>query len=485
MNAPIRRLSVLVGLLFASLLVSTTLIQYVFAASLNARPDNRRTLLSVYNQDRGPILVGTRAIAQSKEVKGGEFRYLRTYPQGKDYAHVTGYFSFFGAAGGLELVENSLLSGRSDTLFYRRASDLVTGRKPQGATLKLTIDPAVQAAAIKGLGTQRGAAVALDPRTGAILAMVSHPTYDPNTLSGHDLRQVEKTYAALNQDPSRPLVNRAIGGNLYPPGSTFKVITAATALSSGRYAPDSELPGPASLDLPLTSTNLDNANGRPCGPTAKVTMTAALQASCNTPFAWVGMQLGGDALRQQAARFGFGDTLTIPLRVQPSVVPASLDEPQTAQASIGGYDVRVTPLQMAMVAAAIGNNGVVMRPYLVQSVLGSDLSVIEEAAPTRLSEAVTPGVADQLTEMMTAVVESGTGRNAQIPGVTVAGKTGTARHAPGKAPHAWFISFAPADKPTIAVAVVVEEGGSAGQEAAGGTVSAPIARAMMEAALRP
>ena len=192
MNAPIRRLSVLVGLLFASLLVSTTLIQYVFAASLNARPDNRRTLLSAYNRDRGPILVGTTTIAQSKQTKGGEFTWLRTYPQGKDYAHITGYFSFFGAAGGLELAENSLLSGRSDKLFYRRASDLITGRKPQGATLKLTINAAVQKAAVDALGGQRGAAVAIDPRTGAILAMVSNPTYDPTILSGHDLSAVEK-----------------------------------------------------------------------------------------------------------------------------------------------------------------------------------------------------------------------------------------------------------------------------------------------------
>ena len=483
MNAPIRRLSVLVGLLFASLLVSTTLIQYVFAASLNARPDNRRTLLSAYNRDRGPILVGTTTIAQSKQTKGGEFTWLRTYPQGKDYAHITGYFSFFGAAGGLELAENSLLSGRSDKLFYRRASDLITGRKPQGATLKLTINAAVQKAAVDALGGQRGAAVAIDPRTGAILAMVSNPTYDPNILSGHDLSAVEKAYAALNADPKKPLVNRAIGGNLYPPGSTFKIVTAAAALSTGRYAPDTQLPGPASLDLPQTTTNLDNANGRPCG-SGTVTMTYALQQSCNTPFAYVGMQIGASALREQAARFGIGDELDIPLRVQPSTFPATLDEPQTAQSSIGGYEVRVSPLQMAMIAGAIGNNGVVMRPYLVQSVMGSDLSVIEEAQPERLSEAVTPTVAAQLTAMMRAVVEGGTGHNAQIPGVAVAGKTGTARHADGKAPHAWFISFAPADNPTIAVAVVVEEGGSAGQEAAGGTVSAPIARAMMEAALR-
>ena len=483
MNAPIRRLAVLVGLLFASLLISTTLIQYVFAGQLNARPDNRRTLLSVYNRDRGPILVGTKEVATSVRTEG-EFTYLRRYPEKSAYAHVTGYFSFFGAAGGLELAENSLLAGSSDKLFYRRASDLITGRKPQGATLKLTLNPAAQQAAIAALGTQRGAAVALDPRTGAILAMVSNPTYDPNVLSSHDLTKVDAAYKRLNADSTRPLVNRAIGGNLYPPGSTFKLITAAAALSSGSYAPDSALPGPARMELPQTTVGLSNATGRPCGSTPQVTMAFALQQSCNTPFAYLGMKVGADAVGAQAAKFGFGDTLSIPMRVTPSRFPADLNQPQLAQSSIGGYDVRVTPLQMALVAGAIGNGGIVMRPYLVESVLGSDLSTIEEASPERLSQAISAQVAAQLTGMMRGAVENGTGRNATIPGIAVAGKTGTARHAEGKAPHAWFVGFAPANNPTIAVAVVVEDGGDAGREAAGGTVAAPIARDIIEAVLK-
>lgn len=482
MNTPVRKLSVVVAALFASLLVSTTLIQYVFAAELNARPDNRRTLLSTYARERGEILVGQKPVARSVE-SDDEYRYQRVYDEGGLYAHVTGYYSFFGANGGLEQAENPFLSGSSDKLFYRRVSDLFTGRRAQGATIETTLDPAVQQAAVEAMEGIRGAAVALDPSTGAILAMVSRPTFDPNSLAGHDLGRVEKNYQALAKDTSRPLLNRAIGGDLYPPGSVFKVVTAAAALSSGEYDERSELDGPAELDLPQTTNVLPNAFDGPCGPGDRVSMTRALAISCNTAFASVGMDLGADALREQAAKFGFGDTLAVPMRVTPSSVPAELDEPQLAYASIGQYDVRVTPLQMAMVAAGVANDGVVMKPYLVQSVIGSDLSVIEQTEPAELSQAVSPDVAAQLQRMMVAVVEDGSGERAAIDGVSVAGKTGTAQHGEGRKAHAWFISFAPADDPRIAVAVIAEDGGVAGNEAGGGRVAAPIAKAMMEARL--
>jgi peptidoglycan glycosyltransferase len=483
MNAPIRKLSTLVAFLFVTLLISTTYIQFVAAKDLNARPDNRRTLLATYARERGQILVGSEAIAKSVPSKD-QFQFLRTYPQGPAYAHITGYFSFYGAAGGLESAENGLLSGSSDKLFIRRVSDMFTGRKPQGASLELTIDPAVQAAAIKGLGNQRGAAVALDPKTGAILAMVSNPTYDPTVLASHDLKSVDTAYKKLNADSTRPLVNRAIAGNLYPPGSVFKIVTAAAALSTGRFAPDSEIPGPAELKLPQTTVPLPNHGGAACGPNDKTTLLHALEISCNTAFGWLGMELGADTLRSQAAKFGIGDDLSIPMRVTPSSIPAELNKPQLAQSAIGQYDVKVTPLQVAMISAAIANQGAVMRPYLVRSVLGSDLSVLEQAKPELLSEAISPQVAAQLTEMLRAVVDSGTGTAAQISGVEVAGKTGTAEHAPKAAPHAWFTSFAPANDPKIAVAVVVEDGGNAGSEAFGGRVAAPIARDMMQAALQ-
>jgi peptidoglycan glycosyltransferase len=482
-NAPIRRLSTFVALLFAALLISTTWIQFGQAKELNAREDNRRTLLSTYARERGQILVGETPVAVSVPAEG-EFKFLRTYPQGELYAHLTGYYSFYGAGGGLESVENALLSGSSDKLFYRRVSDLFTGRKAKGANLVLTINPAAQQAASEALGNQRGAAVALNPQTGEILAMVSKPGYDPNALASHDLDAVDAAYTSLNADPARPLSNRAIAGNLYPPGSTFKVVTAAAALSAGTFKADSVLPGPAQLDLPQTSAALPNSGGRACGANDQVTLADALRMSCNTAFGWLGLELGGDALRAQSAKFGFGDQLSIPMRVAPSSVPAELNKPQEAQAAIGQYDVRVTPLQMAMVAAGIGNKGVVMKPYLVKSAVTSDLSTIETGSPSTLTEAVSPQVAATLTTMMEKVVTDGTGTAAKIDGVRVAGKTGTAQHAVGAAPHAWFIAFAPAEAPTVAVAVVVEEGGDAGNEASGGHTAAPIAKAIMKAVLR-
>ncbi|MBR7742550.1 penicillin-binding protein 2 [Phycicoccus sp. BSK3Z-2] len=482
MNAPVRRLSLLVGALFAALLVSTTLIQYVFAADLNARGDNRRTLLATYARERGEILVGQDAVARSVPTDD-EFRFQREYADGELYSHVTGFYSFYGASGGLEQAENALLSGASDKLFYRRVSDLFTGRSPQGATLETTLDPAVQQAASDGIGDNRGAAVALDPRTGAVLAMVSKPTYDPNSLAGHDLAALDETYQQLQGAENRPLVNRAIGGDLYPPGSVFKVVTAAAALSDGEYTADSVLPGGAELDLPLTDTPLPNFGNQPCSASGEVTLRQALITSCNPAFGDLGMKLGQDTLREQAAMFGFGDELSVPMRVTPSSIGADLNEPQLAQSAIGQFEDRVTPMQMAMVAAGVANDGIVMQPYLVESVIGSDLSVIESADPGELSEAVSPDVAETLTEMMVATVDEGTGRNAQIGGVQVAGKTGTAEHGEGRRAHAWFISFAPADDPQIAVAVVVEDGGESGEQTGGGAVAAPIARQMMEARL--
>jgi peptidoglycan glycosyltransferase len=326
--------------------------------------------------------------------------------------------------------------------------------------------------------------VALDPRTGAILAMVSHPSYDPNLLAGHDLSAVQKNYQKLLNDPDDPLINRAIAGDLYPPGSTFKLVTAAAELSSGKYTETTEVPGPATLDLPQTSVGLPNDFAGSCGPGDKVTLLRALQISCNTAFGSIGLALGGDALRAQAAKFGFGERLQVPMTVTPSTVPAQLNPPQTAQAAIGQYDVRVTPLQMAMVSAGIANGGSVMTPYAVRTVRSPDLSVIEQTTPQELSQAVTPQVAAALTRMMQAVVTGGTGTRAQIPGVSVAGKSGTAQQGKGQPPHAWFTAFAPATDARVAAAVVVEDGGSAGSEAAGGRVAAPIAKAVMQAVLR-
>jgi peptidoglycan glycosyltransferase len=482
-NAPIRRVSTLVALLFFALLVSSTWIRFVQARELQDRPDNRRTLLANYARERGQILVDGTPIAKSVP-SNDELKWLRTYPGKQRYAHVTGYFSYvYGAGGGLEGAENALLSGTSDKLFYRRITDILTGRQPSGASLEVTINAKAQAAADQALGDQKGAVVALDPSTGAILAMVSHPSYDPSVLTGHDTAKVQAAWKRLNEDPDRPMVNRAIAGNLYPPGSTFKVVTAAAALESGDYTEESVIPGPAVLDLPLTTATLPNDFRGNCGPGDKTTLKHALEISCNTAFGWLGMELGADAFRDQAEKFGIGDRISIPMTVTPSSVPAELNAPQLAQSAIGQYDVRMTPLQVAMVSAAVANNGVVMKPYLVDKVTSSDLEVIDEADPEQLSQAMSADSAAALTRMMQAVVESGTGRAAQISGVDVAGKSGTAQTSPGRPPHAWFTAFAPADDAKVAVAVVVEDGGTAGNEAAGGRVAAPIAKAVMEAVL--
>ncbi|WP_312721316.1 penicillin-binding transpeptidase domain-containing protein [Mobilicoccus sp.] len=484
MNNPIRRLALVIAIMFCSLLVASTWIQFVKADELRDKPGNRRTLLATYSRERGQILVGNQAIARSEKTDD-EFIYQRSYPQGPTYSHITGYHSFiYGAGGGLESAADTLLTGDDPRLFFRRLGDILTGRQPSGINLELTIDPRAQKAAEEGLGDQRGAVVALDPRTGAILALVSHPEYDPNSLAGHNSTEVQEAWTRLNDAKGRPLVNRAISGDTYPPGSVFKVVTAAAALESGRWTEESTLPGPARLRLPQTNIDLPNAGGGACDG-GTVTLKRALAKSCNTAFASLGMDLGAQALRDEAAKFGFGSQLAIPMQVTPSTVPAEMNKPQEALSAIGQYDVRVTPLQVAMVAAAVANDGKVMQPYLVRQTKGADLSVLDQTRPEEIGRAVSPGTAASLTRMMEAVVTEGTGTRARIDGVSVAGKSGTAEHGEGRAPHAWFMSFAPADDPKIAVAVVVEDGGNAGSEAAGGRVSAPIARDVMKAVIAP
>jgi peptidoglycan glycosyltransferase len=347
----------------------------------------------------------------------------------------------------------------------------------------LTLQQAAQRAAFAGLQGKRGAVVALDPRTGAILAMVSTPSFDPARLSTHNEKGIRDYYKRLQNDPGDPMLNRAVS-QTYPPGSTFKVVTTAAALSSGKYTPGTQVPAPRELDLPQTDRNLRNFGGEACTSGKTQSLADALRVSCNTAFGQLGMDLGGDALREQAEKFGFGDDdLRVPLRVARSAFPDELSPPQEAQSAIGQYDVRVTPLQMAMVAAGVANGGTVMTPYLVREVQAPDLSTLSQTRPETYKRAVSQSVADQLTAMMQAVVANGTARSAQIPGVQVAGKTGTAQHAAGEAPHAWFIAFAPAQDPQVAVAVLVEDGGSAGSEATGGRVAAPIARDVMRAVL--
>lgn len=481
MNTPIRRLAVVVFAMFTALLIASTWVQFVQAEDLRERADNRRTLMDTYSRDRGAILVDGTPVARS-EPSDNELRWLRVYDTPSRYAHLTGYYSFiYGAGAGLERTSNSLLAGTDDSLFYQRLSDVVTGRPAAGASLELTIDPAVQQAAVDALGDRRGAAVAIDPRTGAVLAMVSRPSYDPNALSSHNLSAVEEAYEQLAADPERPLTNRAIAGDLYPPGSVFKLVTAAAALESGDYEPDTELEGPLTYTLPGTSTTLPNFQGASCDPDGRPTLAVSIQVSCNTSFAWLAGELGADALREQAEDFGFEQSLEVPLPVTPSTYPDEVDEPQLALTGIGQYDVRVTPLQVAMMAAAIANDGVVMTPYLVETMRGADLEVVDQTTPRTLSRAVSGATAQELTEMMTMVVQRGSGQAAQVPGVEVAGKTGTAEFGSQGGAHAWFTGFAPVDDPQIAVAVIVESATDNWTGETGGVVAAPVARAMLQA----
>ncbi|RJL32185.1 peptidoglycan D,D-transpeptidase FtsI family protein [Bailinhaonella thermotolerans] len=480
MNKPIRRVAIACLLMFGLLLVNANYLQAIKAEDLRKDSRNSRNFFARYKVDRGSITAGNVTLAESKEV-GGEFKYQRNYPHGPLYAHVTGFFGPENAIG-VEGAENSMLDGSDSRLAVSRFVDMVTGKPPKGATIEVTINPKAQKAAYNALKAsgKKGAVVALDPKTGAILTLVSVPTYDPNQLAPANKAKVNEAYNKLDKDKDKPLLNRALN-QAYPPGSTYKVVTAAAFLSDdeGRNA-QTQVDAPTSLDLPQTSHNLPNSGGAACG-SGQVTLMYALQRSCNTPFAKMGMELGYNKMNEQAKKFGVGEPLSVPAVVDRSDFgPADMTQASLAMSSIGQFSVSMTPLQMAMVAAGIANEGKVMKPYLVKKVVGPDNSEIEATEPSELSEAVTPEVAHELRDMMKAVVSQGTGSAAQIQGVEVAGKTGTAQTEPGRAPHAWFISFAPASDPKVAVAVIVESG-SAGTEASGGQTAAPIAREVIKA----
>ncbi len=481
MNDPVRRLSAVILIMFLALMTAASWIQVVSASSLNADGRNVRTLYREYGNFRGPFIIDGERIAYSAPV-ADPYNYLRSYSDGDLYAAATGYYSIVFGRSGLEQTENQLLNGTADSLFWSRLGDLFAGREQEGASVELTIRSAIQRVARDALGDQRGAVIALDPRTGAVLAMVTSPTFDPAALATHNTSDANDAYSALLSDASGPLVNRTINGDTYPPGSTFKLVVAAAALDAG-YTPDTQIYAPRELKLPQSTRTLRNYGGSACSPTDSMTLANALRISCNTAFASLGMSLGWGVVERKALEFGWRDEFQIPLIVTPSGLPSDIDDARTAQSSIGQYDVRATPLQMAMVSAAIANGGTLMTPYLVRNARAADLRVISESTPTAYGIPLTTAQAADLTEMMIGVVNAGSGVAARIPGVSVAGKTGTAETGRDEPPHAWFTGFAPADNPVVAVAVIVENGGNLGSEATGGRVAAPIARQVMEAAI--
>lgn len=470
MNRPIRRVALVAMLMTFALLANITLGYLVRQDSLNANPQNRRVTDAAFAQDRGAIMVGNTAVAETVASKD-QFKFQRRYPAGELYAPVTGYFTYLYGASELEASMGAQLSGNDDAQFVNRLIDLATGAKPQGATIQTTLNAKAQQAAAKALGNLKGAVVALDPRTGAVLALVSSPSFDPNQLATHDLAAAEKTWKNLTSDTTdKPLANRATR-EVFPPGSTFKVIVAAAALEAG-YEPDSVLET-SSYRLPGTKTTINST----CGDST--TLRRALATSCNSAFARLGVKLGANALREQAQKFGFGTKPLSDINSVASRFPAELDEPQTGLASIGGFDVAATPLQMAMVSAAVRNDGVVMQPYLVDSVRSSDLQVLSQTRPSQLRVATSSANAAKLRQMMQEVVTSGTGWRAKVDGVTVGGKTGTANSDNVRTPYAWFTAWA--DDPNVAVCVFVQDAEMEATDVAGGRVAAPIAKAVIEA----
>ncbi|MFI6982748.1 penicillin-binding transpeptidase domain-containing protein [Embleya sp. NPDC050154] len=474
-------------LLLLALLGNATWLQAHKADAYDHMTGNRRPQIVRYQEPRGDILVADRPITGSPHMDASsDLAYGRSYTDGPLYAPVTGYASQLYGTTLLEGVEDDLLAGTDPRLGAWPVITAVTRKRSPAGNVATTILPAAQQAAFAGLAStgNKGAAVAIDPTTGAILALVSTPSYDPGRLAAAN-KATRTAWTALDTDPDRPMLNRALR-ETYPPGSTFKVVTAAAALGSGTVAdPDEPTESPDPYPLPETQTRLGNeANG--C---RNASLRHALSVSCNTVFAKLGVDMGAEVMRRQAKAFGFGDPkLRIPVAVTESVFPRSPDRPQTALSSIGQFDTRATPLQMAMVAAGIANDGDVMRPYLVERLTRGDGSTVQATHHETLARAVSPPVARQLQKMMQDVVTNGTGGNARIDGAIVGGKTGTAQHGERNraVPYAWFIAYAKADadaKPAVAVAVVVEDGAADRADITGGGLAAPIAKAVMSAVL--
>lgn len=479
MITPLRRVGVLVLAMFAALFVSASVIQVVASEDIADDSRNVRTLFESFSAERGQILVGGIPVAKSIPVDS-QFRFLRTYPFGDIYAPVVGYYTLNQGNQGIESAMNSVLTGQANSQVLDQIVSLVTGTAPQGASVALTLDPEIQQVAWDALGDRRGAVVAIDPATGRILAMVSKPSFDPNGLASHSSASVLDEYTTLTNDPGNPLANRAIAGDQYFPGSVFKVLVTAAALDSGQYSPESEFDNPAELALPLSSKSVTNSGGRLCGGEPTVTLEEAFLLSCNIPYAELGLELGENAIGSVADAFGFGATLEIPLRVTPSTFPRGMDQAQLMLASFGQFDVRVTPLQVAMMSAAIANGGDLMRPNLVDSVIAPDLREMQGFEPSVYSRPISPATATQLTRMMVGNVSRGVASSASISGHQVAGKTGTAETGLGEGRSFWFTGFAPANSPRVAIAVVVEGDRSEGTANA---IAAPIAQAVMEAVI--
>ncbi len=482
MNAPLRRAGVVVLVLFGLLFANLNWVQAYKADEYRTNDYNRRVVVAQYERPRGVIEVGGDGMAENKATDD-TLKYLRVYPGKQVYAPVLGFRPVSLGPTGIEASENDFLSGESDKLFADRVKDMFTGNNTGGGNVLLTLNKAAQLTAWKQMtenqrGVKRGAAVAIDPRTGAVQAMVSMPSFDPNPLVSHDEKAAAAAYQKLNKDESQPLLNRATGATL-PPGSTFKVIIAAAALQNG-YTQETEIE--AGSQYVEGGATIRNSEDEVC-PGSQIDLKNALRTSCNTGFARLGVKLGRDKVIEAAKAWGFeNDQLTVG-NLEGGGLPVaasrtgditnpdgSPDTAALAQSSLGQRDVRMTPMEGALMAATVANGGKQMRPYLVQKLLSPDRRTIYTASPKTLREPVTSQVAGDLREMMISVVDNGTGRRARISGFDVGGKTGTAQNIEGADPHGWFIGFAFNEKgeAVSAVCVMLEHvpGGHASAEAA-------------------
>ncbi|WP_405428638.1 peptidoglycan D,D-transpeptidase FtsI family protein [Micromonospora sp. NBC_00617] len=479
MNAPLRRVGVVVMVLFGLLFANLNWIQAYKADEYRTSDYNGRVQVADYKRKRGNIEAGGTALATSKETTG-KLKFQRIYPGGAKYAHVLGYKPVNLADTGIEQVENDFLAGTSDQLIGDRFKDMFTGDETGGGNVLLTLSKRAQDVAYDQMrnnqvGAKRGAAIAIDPRSGAVQALVSMPSFDPNPLVSHNTTEASAEINKLEQNPDGPLKNRALSETL-PPGSTFKIVVAAAALENG-VTKTTPIPAGSSYTPPTSGSPIRNAVPSIC-PEPQVTLLEAVTESCNTGFAQLGVRLGADKVKEKARQFGFeqedltvgqlgeGGLRTAASRTGDMQNPdGSTDPAALAQSSIGQNNVRMTPLQGAMIAGSVANGGSQMRPYLVRQLLAPDRTTSYYTAKAReLRQPISGPVAGDLREMMVSVVQKGTGQKAAISGYTVGGKTGTAQSAPDRPDHGWFIGFA-LDKngnPVSAVCVVLEQAGSGG-----------------------
>ncbi|MFJ4712936.1 peptidoglycan D,D-transpeptidase FtsI family protein [Streptomyces sp. NPDC088785] len=485
MNKPLRRIAIFCGLLVLTLLIRDNWLQYVKADSLASDDSNRRVAIARYSTPRGDIIVDGKSITGSKATSGTDLKYKRTWKDGPMWSPVTGYASQVVGATQLESLEDGILTGNDDRLFFRNTLDMITGKKKEGGNVVTTLNAKAQKAAYDGLKNRgKGAVAAIEPSTGKILALASTPSYDPSSFAGNT-NDDGSTFSKLDKDKDKPLLNRALR-ETYPPGSTFKLVTAAAALESGKVGDiDAKTDSPVPFIMKGTRTPLKNEGSIAC---ENVSLRDALKVSCNSVFGKLGQDMGNKTMLDEAEKFGFNDQQFVPVRSNASNFDDDMNDSQVALSSIGQYDTASTPLQMAMVASAIANDGKLMKPYMVDQLQAPNLDVIEKTEPEEMSKPLSEENAQKLQSMMETVVNDpgGTGSSAKIAGATVGGKTGTAQHGVDNSekPYAWFVSYAKTSSGTpVAVAVVVEDGAANRDDISGGGLAAPIAKSVMEAVI--